>query len=67
MSLVAYVAENGLVGHQWKESHLLLRRSYAPVQGNPGPGSRSGWVSEQGDGEWDNGVFEGEMRKGDKI
>jgi hypothetical protein len=33
----------------------------------PGQGSGSGWVSEQGEGEWDNGVFEGEMRKGDKI
>jgi hypothetical protein len=34
MSLVAYVAEDGLVGHQWEERPLVLRRSYAPVQGN---------------------------------
>ena len=34
MSLVVYVAEDGLVGHQWEERTLVLRRSYAPVQGN---------------------------------
>ena len=34
MSLVAYGAEDGLVGHQWEERPLVLQRSYAPVQGN---------------------------------
>jgi hypothetical protein len=34
MSLVAYVAEDGLVGHQWEERPLVLWRLYAPVQGN---------------------------------
>jgi hypothetical protein len=34
MSLVAYVAEDDLVSHQWEERPLVLRRSYAPVQGN---------------------------------
>jgi hypothetical protein len=29
-----YVAEDGLVGHQWEERALVLRRLYAPVQGN---------------------------------
>jgi hypothetical protein len=33
----------------------------------PGQGSRSGWVSDQGEGGWDRQVFRGEMRKGDKI
>jgi hypothetical protein len=28
----------------------------------PGQGSRSGWVSEQGGGGWNMGVFRGEMR-----
>jgi hypothetical protein len=32
VSLVAYVAEDGLVGHQWQERPLVLRRLYAPVQ-----------------------------------
>ena len=52
MSLVAYVAEDGLVSHQWEEKTLVLGRSYAPVQaqyrGMPGSGSGSGWVGEQG-------------------
>jgi hypothetical protein len=30
-------------------------------------GSRSEWVSEQGEAGWYRGVFGGEMRKGDKI
>ena len=32
----------------------------------PGTGSRSGWVGEQGEGEW-IGDFGGETRKGDNI
>jgi hypothetical protein len=31
LSLVAYVAEDGLVGHHWEERPLVLQRSYAPV------------------------------------
>ena len=34
VSLVAHVAENGLVGHQWEERPLVLQRSCAPVQEN---------------------------------
>jgi hypothetical protein len=34
LSLAAYVAEDGLVGHQLEERPLVLQRSYAPVQGN---------------------------------
>jgi hypothetical protein len=34
VSLAAYVAEDGLVGHHWEERLLVLGRSYAPVQGN---------------------------------
>jgi hypothetical protein len=34
MSLVAYVGEDGLVGHQWEDRPLVLRRSYATVEGN---------------------------------
>jgi hypothetical protein len=32
--LAAYVAEDGLVNHQWEERPLFLQRVYAPVQGN---------------------------------
>jgi hypothetical protein len=34
VSLVAYVAEDGLVGHKWEERPLVLQSSYAPLQGN---------------------------------
>jgi hypothetical protein len=34
VSLVAYVAEDGLVGHQCEERPLVLGRSYAPIQEN---------------------------------
>jgi hypothetical protein len=43
MSLFAYVAEDGLVGHQWEERLLVLRRSYAPEQGNARARKRE-WV-----------------------
>jgi len=52
VSLVAYVAEVGLVGHQWEERPLVLRRSYAPVQGNAK--ARKEWVG-RGTG-WGEGV-----------
>jgi hypothetical protein len=29
-----------------------------------GPGSKSGWVGEQREGEWDRGVSEGKLGKG---
>jgi hypothetical protein len=32
--LVAYVAEDGLVGYHWEERPLVLQRLYSPVQGN---------------------------------
>jgi hypothetical protein len=45
VSLVAYVAEDGLVGHQWEERALVLQRSYVPVQGNARARKRE-WVRE---------------------
>jgi hypothetical protein len=56
VSLVAYVAEDAQVSHQWEERTLVLWRSYAPVQGNARAGSGSGWVGEQGRG-WVYGSF----------
>jgi hypothetical protein len=59
MSLAAYVAEDGLVGHHWEERPLVLQRSYAPVQGNA-RAKKWQWVSrEAGQGEgivdfWDS-------------
>ena len=40
---------------------MFFERLYAPVQGMPGPGSRSGWVGEQGQ------VGEGIGDFGDRI
>ena len=34
MSLVSYVAEDGLVNHHWEERPLVLRRLNAPILGN---------------------------------
>jgi hypothetical protein len=52
MSLVAYVAEAYLVGHQCEERLLVLQRSYAPVQGNARARKREwvGWGAGQGEG-----------------
>jgi hypothetical protein len=46
VSLVAYVAEDVLVSHQWEERLLGLPQ----FRGMSGPGSRSEWVGEQGRG-----------------
>jgi hypothetical protein len=52
VSLVAYVAEDGLVGYQWEERPLVLQISYAPVQGNAGARKQEwvGWGAGQGEG-----------------
>jgi hypothetical protein len=52
VSLVAYVAEDGLVGHQWEEKPLVLQCSYAPVQGNA-RARKQEWVG------WGAGLAEG--------
>jgi hypothetical protein len=48
--LVAYVAEDGLIGHYWEERPLVFRRSYAPVQGNARARKQKwvGWGTGQG-------------------
>ena len=52
MSLAAYVAEDGLVGHQWEERPLVLQRFYAPVQGNARARNKAwvGWGAGLGGG-----------------
>jgi hypothetical protein len=52
VSPVAYVAEDGLVGHQWEERPLVLGRSYASVQGNARARNWEwvGWEVGQGEG-----------------
>jgi hypothetical protein len=48
MSRAAYVAEEGLVSHQWKERPLGLANFICPSTGKPGLRSGSEWVGEQG-------------------
>jgi hypothetical protein len=52
VSLIEYVAEDGLLGHQWEEWPLVLQRSYAPVQGNARARKQEqmGWGAGQGEG-----------------
>ena len=54
MSLVVYLAEDGLVGHQWEERPLVLPRLYAPVQGNA-RARKQEWVG-LGAGSWGDGI-----------
>jgi hypothetical protein len=49
MALAAYVAEDGLVGHQWEERPLVLGRFHAPVQGNARAGKWE-WVEQENGG-----------------
>jgi hypothetical protein len=48
MTPAAYVAQNGLVEHQWEERPLVLGRLDAPVWGNARTGKWEwvdGWVN----------------------
>jgi hypothetical protein len=47
MSLAAYVSEDGLFSHHWKERPLGLGNFLMPqYRGMPGPRSGSGWLGE---------------------
>jgi hypothetical protein len=70
MALAIYVAEDGLVGHQWEERRGLMPQ----CRGMPGQEDRSGWVggwgntlTEAGDGVVVVGVSEWETWKGENI
>ena len=60
MSLVPYVAEDGIVGHQWEERPLVLGKSYSAVQGNA-RARKWDWVG------WEAGWEEGIGGFGDSI
>ena len=59
MAPAPYVAENGLVGHQWEERSRSCEGSMPQYRGMPEPGSRSGWVGsrerEEGIGDFQRG------------
>jgi hypothetical protein len=48
MAPATYVSEDGLVNDQWEERPWSCEVSMPQCRGMPGPGSRSGWVGEQG-------------------
>jgi hypothetical protein len=64
MSLVAYVPEDGLVGHQWRRGPWSWEDSMPQYREMPGPGSRSGWVGEQGLGGGYMGFSKRKLGKG---
>jgi hypothetical protein len=65
MSPAVYVAEDGLVGHQWEERPLFLWKLEAPGEWQDREVGVGGLVSKgRGDGM---GGFREEMWKGDKI
>jgi hypothetical protein len=63
MALVAYVAEDSLVING-RRSPWFCEGSMLQYRGMSGPGSRSGWVGEQGEGKEYRGFSEGKLRKG---
>ena len=64
MALAPYVAEDGLVGHQWEERPWSCEGSLPQYRGTPGPGSDSEWVGEQGEDGSYRGLLEGKLGKG---
>jgi hypothetical protein len=51
VSLAAFLAEDGLVGHHLEDRSLGIANFICPSTGEtPGPRSGSGWVGEQGSG-----------------
>ena len=64
MSLAVYLAEDGLVGHQWEERPVKSCEGSMPqYRRMPGPGSGSGWVGEQS-GEGIGGFQRGNQESG---
>ena len=67
MAPAAYVAEDGLVGHQWEERPLVLRRLDVPVYGEYQDRKVGvGRLVSRGRGKV-VGVFRGVTRKGNNI
>jgi hypothetical protein len=65
MALAAYVADDGLVGHQWRQGPWSCDGSIPQYRGMSGPGCGSGWVGEQGEGRGEvKGIFGGKTKKG---
>jgi hypothetical protein len=60
MALAAYVAEDGLVGHQWQERPLVLWKLYAPGIGEcQGQELGVGGLGSRGEGREDRDFWRG--------
>jgi hypothetical protein len=67
MAPAVNVAEEGLVD-QWEERPLGFYKGSMPqYRGLPRPGSRSGWIGEQGEEGENRGFFRKKTRKGNNI
>jgi hypothetical protein len=64
VALPIFVAEDGLVGHQWEERPLVLWRLYAPVQWNARPGIGVGGLEGGGQGRELGNFWRGKLGKG---
>jgi hypothetical protein len=64
MALAAYVAEMVSSVISGKRGPWSCEGFMPHYRGMPGPGSKSRWVGEQGDGGGDRGFSEGKLGKG---
>jgi hypothetical protein len=65
MAPAAFVAEDGLVEHQWEERPLVLRNLDFPSVGKcQDREARVGGLVKRGRGGWDRGFFKGKPVKG---
>jgi hypothetical protein len=65
MALAAYVAEDGLIGHQWEEGlYWSCENSMPQYRGMHVPGSRNGWVGDPEEGREYRRFSEGKLGKG---
>ena len=64
MAPAAYVAEDAELAINGMRGPWSCKGHMPQYRGMPGPGSRSGWVEEQGKGLRDRGLSEGKPGKG---
>jgi hypothetical protein len=67
MALAAYVAEDGLVSNQWEERHWSYKDSIPQYRGMRRPGSKRGWVGEQGEEEKGGEFWRGNQERAQQL
>ena len=63
MAPAAYVAEDGLVGHQWKEKPLVLPRLDPQCRAGMGVDGEVNILIEEGDGDGIGGLCPGNWER----